>query len=327
MASGGLDACESLSGRVVSVVICTYRREDTLRQLILDLLQQRDVDPEIVVVDQTPEHEPETNALLMEHRARLKHIQISEPNLPNARNVGLVAAFGEIIVFIDDDLRVPPDFLRGLLSHFDEPEVDGIAPLVAVNNEDPLGAYTERFYGFRSGWRDRRRISVQRVIGACMAFRRELVIELDGFEPLMGRLNPSAAMEDYEFCGRWIAAGHLLWLAPQVQALHHTDIAGGCDVRTVPRSESFLHQLRAMTFVVLKEQGSLERVRLRAVPRLLRIGVVRRDLLERGPAEWVRSFWRLRRVVKDVLAFWQAQNVAPRELSGRSAGDSTGAAS
>jgi len=296
-----------LSSPSVSVVVCTYRREQTLRELLSDLLAQRDPEPQIVVVDQTPEHEPETAELLQRNAARLVHLRVEEPNLPNARNQGLAAATGDVVVFIDDDLRVPEDFLAGLAAQFQNSEVEAVAPLVVVEGERPQGAFTQRFYRFDDGWTSEERIQVPRVIGACMAYRRELVAALGGFEALLGRLNPSAAAEDYEFCGRWTRAGHRMWLAPQVQALHHMDAAGGCDMRGRPEPEALRQQLRGMTFLVLKEEQAFGRLSFRAVARLLRLGLVRRDVLASGPAGWLRAVTRLRHTVRDVREFWRLQ--------------------
>jgi hypothetical protein len=67
-----------------------------------------------------------------------------------------------------------------------------------------------------------------------------------------------------------------------------------------------------MTFLVLKEEQSFERLGLRALGRLLRLGVVRRDVLMGGPAEWLRATTRLRRTVRDVRDFWRSQAAAPQ---------------
>lgn len=296
----------SESSLQASVIVCTYRREEPLRQLLEDLLAQEGVSCEVIVVDQTPRHEPETQRFFAERAGGLVLLRVPEPNLPAARNHGLRVARGEVAVFVDDDLRIPSDFLARLVRRFEEDGVDAAAPVVA-QPEDPADALVQRFFGFREGWQERERIAVERVIGACMAFRRRLVEDLGGFEALMGRLNPSASGEDFEFCARWRRAGHAIWLLPGLRVLHLADTPGGCDVRTQPLSESRRQQLRANTFVVLKQEGAFERLTARSLLRLLRVGVVRRDVLGLGPLEAVRAVARLRRAVGDVREFWREQ--------------------
>jgi hypothetical protein len=298
----------------LSVIICTYRREETLRLLLEDLLAQEGSEPEIIVVDQTPKHAPETDALLAREARRIRHLRIAEPNLPNARNQGIAAANGELAVFIDDDLRVPPRFLRDLAAFFTDPEIEGIAPLVVVDGEEPQGAYTEFHYGFRGDWRAQRLIRVDRVIGACMALRLARVRELGGFDALMGRLNPSATGEDYEFCGRWVRAGHRLWLVPSVRAIHLGNTPGGCDVRQLPNDEAKRQAQRGMTFLVLKEERSFERMAPRAWWRILRSTVLRRDVLAQGPSAWLLAWRRMLATLADVRAFWREHGASRDEL-------------
>jgi cellulose synthase/poly-beta-1,6-N-acetylglucosamine synthase-like glycosyltransferase len=48
----------------ISVIIPTYNREEALRDTLVDVLKQDYPDYEVIVVDQTANHEPETQACL-----------------------------------------------------------------------------------------------------------------------------------------------------------------------------------------------------------------------------------------------------------------------
>src|SRR5437867_3023911 len=96
----------------LSVIIPTHNRPDKLRAL-LRCLRQQNMDPlayEMVVVDdgsvpppQLPE-EPGGPACSL---LRLEGVERSA-----ARNAGAAAAKGALLLFLDDDLIISPDFIQ-----------------------------------------------------------------------------------------------------------------------------------------------------------------------------------------------------------------------
>ena len=98
--------------RRVSVVMATYRREELLRAALEDVLALKYPELEIIVVDQTPEHTPATRALLASVADHVRLIHQARPHVVTALNAGLAAARGEIVLFLDDDIRITdPDFV------------------------------------------------------------------------------------------------------------------------------------------------------------------------------------------------------------------------
>lgn len=98
----------------LSVVIPTYNRAGLLRRSLETLLQQTLPPPlyEIVVVDDgsTDETPEMVRSLTVDGRVRLVR-QPSNRGRSAARNAGVREARGEIIVFVDSDVLVRPDFL------------------------------------------------------------------------------------------------------------------------------------------------------------------------------------------------------------------------
>lgn len=286
----------------ISAVVCTYRREESLCDVLSDLLAQEGVEAEILVMDQTRDHAPETLAFFARHADRLRRVTLPEPNLPAARNEAVRMARAEVIAFADDDLRLPPDLLRGMVDQFEDAEVEGLAPLVVVAGAPP-GRDVEQRYGFRGDWRSARRLRVDSVMGACMAFRREAILGVGGFDEALGRLNRTAAGEDTEFCRRFTRSGRGLWLSPSMQVKHLTEIPGGCDARTGLYGASEAPHRRAMAYMILKEEGAFARMTPRAAARLLRASVVRRDVLAAGPRAMLEAVSLMWSTVRDVRAF------------------------
>lgn len=97
-----------------SVVIATKDRADFLADALDSLQSQVDAPPfEVIVVDNGSRDG--TTALVRE-RARavpfaLHDAFVAEPNRGAARNVGIARATGEVVVFVDDDVVLPPRFL------------------------------------------------------------------------------------------------------------------------------------------------------------------------------------------------------------------------
>ncbi|MGA9522139.1 MAG: exopolysaccharide biosynthesis glycosyltransferase EpsD [Myxococcaceae bacterium] len=98
----------------ISVVIATYNRpvlvERLLRQLAAQSLSGRSF--EVVVVDDgsSPPVAPRLNAL--ELPFRLKVVEQKNAGAAAARNAGAESASGDLLVFVDDDMQVSPDFLQ-----------------------------------------------------------------------------------------------------------------------------------------------------------------------------------------------------------------------
>ena len=115
-ADAPVDGARSPAARPVgySVVICTRDRAATLSDVLVDLAGLHvpaDVAWEVVVCDNgSSDHTP---AVAAAHAARLPlRLVRTEPlGVSHARNAGVAAARGRWILFLDDDVRVPPGWL------------------------------------------------------------------------------------------------------------------------------------------------------------------------------------------------------------------------
>src|SRR5437867_12202971 len=101
----------------VTIVVNTLDRAPYLRRLLGSLHHLTYERFEVVVVD-GPSRD-ETAGVLAEFADRIKFARCPEPNLSRSRNVGIVAAAGDIVVFIDDDaLPGTPDWLDRIVAPF-----------------------------------------------------------------------------------------------------------------------------------------------------------------------------------------------------------------
>jgi len=109
----------------VSIVIPTYYRSKDLTELFDSLLRQSVKPFEVIVVDDTP-----TDAIknvCEEYCGKFRELGIKliyirnqrEPSLTIARNIGVNMAKGDIILFLDSDVILYPDYIEKCLEVFE----------------------------------------------------------------------------------------------------------------------------------------------------------------------------------------------------------------
>ena len=110
----------------VSVVIPTYFRHEDLAELFDSLLAQTFKPFEVIVVDDTPTSAIEN--LCEKYRTKFMNKDVELIYLRNprkrsaavARNVGVEKARGDIILFLDSDVVLFPDFIEKIVEVFKE---------------------------------------------------------------------------------------------------------------------------------------------------------------------------------------------------------------
>jgi glycosyltransferase involved in cell wall biosynthesis len=116
---------------MLSVIVCTYQRTETLGLCLQSLAQQAlsAAEYEVVVVNNYPPQAASVRqlagvVLALAHNWRVVEAPI--PGLYHARNVGLAAARGEIVCFIDDDATANIDWLAQLARAYAEHPQAGV---------------------------------------------------------------------------------------------------------------------------------------------------------------------------------------------------------
>ncbi len=119
----GLAQCARLprgaDSATVSVVICTLNRAAHLESCLLQLRRQRYPRFEVIVVNGPSTDD--TEAVLARFAGEIKVRRNARANLCVSRNLGIAAAAGEIVAFLDDDSFAHPDWMREALAAFDDP--------------------------------------------------------------------------------------------------------------------------------------------------------------------------------------------------------------
>ena len=106
-----------------SIVIPSIGRRQCLIDCINDLTAMSLMPHEVLIIEQGEVPAP----LPAPGQFDVREFYCKHPNASLARNIGLAEAKGEIVLFLDDDVRIPnPDFLKNHLRHYDDPTVPGV---------------------------------------------------------------------------------------------------------------------------------------------------------------------------------------------------------
>jgi glycosyltransferase involved in cell wall biosynthesis len=125
----------------ITVVIPTYNRIDTLRAVIPSLLRQdlRANRYEIVVADSlSNDGTAEYLASVTAEYPRVRHLPGPYTGRAMARNAGIAAARGEIVLFTDADIIASPDLLARHLAHHERR-----GDIAVVGKELQVSSYAE----------------------------------------------------------------------------------------------------------------------------------------------------------------------------------------
>lgn len=248
---GGID-CESVRSEVAklpevaarpeanyfpsfTVVVCTRDRPDHLVDVVKALVGLDYPEFELLVVDNNPESGL-TPPVLEPYDGPVRLIEAPGQGLAIARNVAVKNATCEFIAFTDDDVIVDSQWLKNLARGFARDErvacVCGMVPSAELDT--PAQSYFDR----RVGWArrcdpglfdlanppDNDRLFPFRMAqfgtGANFAVRRQVLLDLGGFDEGMGIGSPTGGGEDIDIFVRTLLAGHLLVREPSAVVWH-----------------------------------------------------------------------------------------------------------
>ena len=197
----------------VSVVVCAYNAADTLDDCLTSLEALTYPNTEVIVVN---DGSRDATATIARRHPDVRVIDLLNGGLSAARNAGLAAASGEIVAFTDADCRVDPDWLTYLVQPMLASDVVGAGGPSVVPPDDPWVAQcvARAPGGPTHVMLDDR--TAEHVPGCNMAFRREALLSIDGFNPVYLR-----AGDDVDICWRLQARGLRIGFAPAALVWHH----------------------------------------------------------------------------------------------------------
>lgn len=204
--------------RDLAVIVCTRNRAAMLADALASIADSVPDDVEIVVVDSASDTWDTRD---VSAASRAVYVRSDIRGLSIARDVGLRATERPLVLFTDDDCIAVGGWIDPVLQGFADPTVGAVTgqmldhTLVGVDVPSaPARRFTRTVEGLDAGH------------GAVMAFRRELVLGLGGFDHVLGAGRHLAGAEDLDMFCRVLDAGHAIVHDPGC-VIHHMNTRQG----------------------------------------------------------------------------------------------------
>jgi len=188
----------------LTVVVCSYKRHAVLQQVIdhFERMHGEMPDAEFLVVENSPAES--RAALRLPGMMPSRVVVCEEVGLSHARNAGIAAAQGEIIAFLDDDALVCPRWANILIDTFAEKRMSVLGGKVVPRFVQAVlpAWYHAELAGYLSciDWGEETRAlrPGEWIVGANMAFRREVFEQYGAFDPSLGRKGDASLISNEE---------------------------------------------------------------------------------------------------------------------------------
>ncbi len=230
----------------LSVVIPTYGRDSILIDTIRLLLTMTPAAEEILVVDQTPQHDSETEEKLdrWNRSDKIRWLKLPRPSITDAMNRGLLESRCGFVLFVDDDIVPDPNLIAAHRAAYTlhpeawavagrvlQPEDENQQPMIEGQRlaNDRQESQTKKdkglqrdltfaFNGTGPAW-------VKNVMAGNLSVRRNQALAIGGFD---GNFVPPVSYRfETEFAKRLAAAGGRIRFEPTAVIRHLREAFGG----------------------------------------------------------------------------------------------------
>lgn len=204
----------------VSVIIPAWNAERTLGQCLKALSEQTAPPLETIVVDDFSTDGTKGVA----ESFGVKVLCLARNTGPAiARNRGAEAASGDVLLFLDADVVVPPALVEKVTNHFSDPRVSAVQTLYTPGC--PVKGLVTRYqnYYYHHSLNRLRATAVAVFATWCAAVRREAFLGLGGFNERI----PEPTVEDEEFGYAVADSGGVILLEKSAQVTHLAEYSFG----------------------------------------------------------------------------------------------------
>lgn len=207
------DSTASVKLPMASIVVCSYNGAETVESCLRSLSRLRYPQYEVIFVDDgSTDHTQE----ILKKFPHVRNIRQKNMGLSHARNVGMNAARGEIVVYIDSDCEADEDWLYYLALSLARGGHVGMGGPNLIPDE---GSWIADAVGLSPGgpthvMMDDR--TAEHVPGCNMAFYTWALKQVNGFDPQFRK-----AGDDVDLIWRLQQMGYSIGFSPAAQVWHY----------------------------------------------------------------------------------------------------------
>jgi cellulose synthase/poly-beta-1,6-N-acetylglucosamine synthase-like glycosyltransferase len=270
----------------VSVVVPTYNRHHVLGQTLQSVLAQRAADLiEVVVIDQTRSKPPEALTKLIATNPTIRYISVERPNANAARNRGAAEAKGDLLIYIDDDVLLPPGFIDAHVNRLlSDPSIGALTGPTVKSLASPVRMEDFRQEFEIDTWSAKDQFGYTSWFPGCnFSIRRAALDEAGGFDETFGRFS---YCDDVDIAVRVREAGYRIAFDNRAWLAHLMVRGGGADLRpAVEKADDRARDVFRHTIYCRWKNRRMQGPTLTAALMLrgLREYLLNRPVLRRGP--------------------------------------------
>lgn len=218
----------------ISVIVCCYNSTSRIEPTLQHLLKQKtdgSFNWEVIVIDN---NSTDDTALFAEKLLAKAENPVSnrvvfepKPGLSNARNKGFEEATYNIVLMVDDDNSLCPDYLQGIWKAFKKnPNAGMVGGLGIAALETAVPVWFSKYdYCYAIGSQSNNGNAIEHLYGAGLALRIDVLekIRNAGFTSLLSDRIGDSLMSggDTELCFACRMAGFELVYVPEITFQHH----------------------------------------------------------------------------------------------------------
>jgi GT2 family glycosyltransferase len=204
-----------------SLIICSRDRPSLLLATVESVLAGQEVPAEILVVDQSATPHPVLSHWPARPGCELRYLWSQSVGVSRGRNEGIAAARFDILVIIDDDIFVAPNWfdvlVRALCNAGPRAAVTG---RVLPTAPEVPGGFVWAVVMSQASAVYQGRIFTEVLVSCNMALFRSALAEVGGFDERLGPGTPLHTAEDNDLGFRLLEAGYCILYVPEAVTYH-----------------------------------------------------------------------------------------------------------
>lgn len=220
------------AGKSICVAIPTYRRERVLLDTINQLLLLDTPADEILIIDQTEKHEPDTEKWLSEfsQSGKIDWVRCTEPSITQAMNHALMISMSDVVLFLDDDVELTTEIVEQHSLAYENEAVNIVAGQVIQSWQSVLSEEDESYANGKSDdpdaflFNSARQCWIKRFMGGNFSIRKDVALKLGGFDENFIKV---AYRFEAEFADRLQSFGYNILFFPDASIKHLRVASGG----------------------------------------------------------------------------------------------------